>query len=210
MLSLQSAQLTDESALAAMQTSHSRVRSMALLHQNLYQGHRFTTVDMEAYVDQLIDGISEIYGLDEDHRIQIDNEVFEIELDVDVAAPVGLVINELVTNAIKYAFPGERTGRITIDLREAEGEEIVLEVADDGVGIGQAEPSVESTCFGTRLLGILAKKLSGTLEIEDRLGTRVRLSFPAVSPLHSTLVGARPFDVPADEENHRDDGDDVE
>lgn len=161
LLHLQSRHIKDETALDAIREGQNRVESMSLIHQKLYMGDNLAAVDMPDYVHKLSDTLLDAYRLD-DGRIQISSEVQPLQLDVDTAIPLGLIINELVTNSLKYAFPDGQRGTITIKLWKNAEDKLCLQVADDGVGKAAAPVLKSSTSFGANLVDILSKKLKGT------------------------------------------------
>ena len=131
LLSLQSAQIHDSDVLEAMRESQHRVHSMGMIHQKLYMGENLAAVEMKDYFGHLGDYIINAFGAED--RITLKVDMDSLELDVDMAIPVGLIVNELLTNALKHAFPNARKGKITIGLREM-GKKLRLDVIDDGVG----------------------------------------------------------------------------
>ena len=163
-----------------MRTGQARVRSMALLHQRLYQGEQLKDIPMPAYLSELSESLLDAYGLDED-RIRFQTDFDDIALDVDVAVPFGLIANELITNSLKYAFPNEREGVIRLVFkRHTEG--VCLEVSDNGIGVNlsNGKPVVNSTSFGLELVESLAQKLNGHLVFSNGQGTKTALIVPFV------------------------------
>lgn len=147
---------------------------MGVLHQQLYHGEVDGTISLPDYLRELGDSLLDTFALDD--RVDIYYDVEDIRLDLDTAIPLGLIVNELLTNALKYAFPGDRQGLIEVTLLRQSGE-YTLRVADDGVGdLSQEEPN--RLTFGTRLLDLLADKLGGRLRrIEQKgYGVEVRWS----------------------------------
>lgn len=191
LLSLQERGITDEKAKEAVSDSRLRVKSMALIHQDLYQENDLTGVQMRAYVEKLATSLITSYGMTE--HVSFNNEVQDLGLDVDTAVPLGLILNELVTNALKYAWPDGRTGRLTIALQASgshllgerdqqvgpqEGERgaLILRVVDDGIGYTpQATPSKENTGFGLGMIRTFASKLKAEWSIRNEQGTVVEL-----------------------------------
>ncbi|MBK9337195.1 MAG: tetratricopeptide repeat protein [Lewinellaceae bacterium] len=165
LLHLQSRQITDEAALDAVREGQNRVDAMGLIHQKLYMGDNVAAVDMPEYLHQLGNTLLESFGFHDD-RVQIRYEVQPLRLDVDTAVPLGLIINELVTNALKYAFPEDRPGVVAIALWIDEANKLCLKVADNGVGKGAAPDPKGSTSFGTNLVQMLSKKLKGVPQVE--------------------------------------------
>ncbi len=173
LLSLQAAQIDDPAIAEAMQKSQQRVHSMSMIHQKLYQGKSLTDIEMKDYFVNLGDYIIDSYGARE--RITFDCVMDNIELDVDTAIPIGLIVNELLTNSLKYAFPSLATGRIEVTLKEI-GSVLHLKVTDDGIGtIADTKP--EGTGFGSQLIALLTKQLDGKMELSVENGTSVFFEF---------------------------------
>lgn len=173
LLSLQSEQVGDSKVADAMQKSQLRVQSMSMIHQKLYQGKSFSSIEMKEYFKSLGDYIVEIYGASE--RVHIECEMKELGLDVDTAIPIGLIVNELFTNALKYAFPDNRNGLIKISLIES-GNQLHLEVSDNGIGKNYHE-KMEGTGFGTQLIELLTRQLEGKMSLSVKKGTAVSFEF---------------------------------
>jgi two-component sensor histidine kinase len=173
LLSLQSAYVDDENALVAINEGRDRVQSMALIHQNLYREDNLTGIEIHKYFEKLIEGLFESYNIHPD-RIKLAMSIEELNLDVDTVIPLGLVVNELVSNALKYAFPGDRHGTISISLKE-ENELLLLSVADDGVGINE-QWKEENDSFGYQLIHAFKEKLEADLDVSSIAGTAVTLS----------------------------------
>ena len=171
LLSLQGRTIQDEIALRAINDGKSRVRSMALIHQNLYQRENLTGVNVKSYVTKLVEELMHTYQIDEE-KVTVKLDVKALELDVDTLVPLGLIINELITNAFKYAFPEERTGTLWVSLQTTEGL-LIVEVRDDGIGFNQE--NLRSDSFGQKLVRSLVKQLNGTMEIKSDDGTLARL-----------------------------------
>lgn len=165
LLHLQSRQIKDEAALGAVREGQNRVDAMGLIHQKLYMGDRLAAVEMGEYLHELGDTLLDSFGL-HDGRVKIDYRLDPLRLDVDTAIPLGLIINELVTNSLKYAFPGGRAGTVEISLWKDETGKLCLKVADDGVGKAGVLEKEKSTSFGTGLVEMLSKKLRGRPEVE--------------------------------------------
>lgn len=172
LLSLQSRFIEDDTALEAIKEGRNRVSSMALLHQNLYQENNLTGIDIKIYFDELIEGLFDSYNIDTE-RISLTKNITNMALDVDTVIPLGLVVNELISNALKHAFPGEKKGKIHISLHEKDSN-LVLEVKDNGIGVN-AEDFNNSTSFGNRMLRAFAQKMGAEMEIENNKGTKVIL-----------------------------------
>ncbi len=175
LLALQADKVTDPNVQEAMQSSQNRVQSMGLIHQKLYQGEQLAAIEMRDYFKNLSESILDSF--DAAGRITIECPMPELLLDIDTAIAVGLVTNELLTNALKYAFVGRETGIICINLtRNPDNNSFLLQVADNGIGKPPNNPA-KGTGFGTQLIDLLTRQLDGTLTYENQNGTRVNLRF---------------------------------
>lgn len=173
LLALQSAQISDPKISEAMEKSQQRVHSMSMIHQKLYQGKSLSSIEMKDYFENLANHIISTFGAGE--RIGIQCTMQPLELDVDQAVPIGLIVNELLTNSMKYAFPNNLQGSIFIDLKEVDGT-LYLTVADDGVGrINAAKAS--GTGFGTQLIELLTRQLDGKMQLNQEPGMSVSFEF---------------------------------
>ncbi|UJH67765.1 sensor histidine kinase [Allomuricauda sp. SCSIO 65647] len=173
LLSLQSAQMNDPDMMEAMQKSQQRVQSMSMIHQKLYQGRSLAAIEMKDYFVNLGNYVIATYGASE--HITLQCEMDELELDVDMAIPVGLIVNELLTNAMKYAFPNKKNGQIVVSLFE-KGTHLFLKVSDNGVG-HMAEELNERKGFGTQLIKLLTQQLDGKMTLSIDKGTSVSFEF---------------------------------
>jgi two-component system, sensor histidine kinase PdtaS len=169
LLHLQSRHIKDESALDAVREGQNRVEAMGLIHQKLYMGDKLASVEMKDYLYNLGDTLLDSFGLDDD-RVKIIYHLEPLQLDVDTAIPLGLIVNELVTNSLKYAFPDSRQGTVEITLRQNERGKLCLKVADNGVGLAGAPVLKNSTSFGSNLVEMLSKKLKGKPEVSHENG----------------------------------------
>ena len=180
LLYLQSLHINDDKALHAVQEGRSRVEAIGLMHQKLYTGTQLSTVPMRDYLFQLGQGLLDTFNID-DRDVVIDYDVDDVHLDVDSAIPLSLIVNELITNSLKYAFPNRRSGKIQLTLQRTAGKELYLSVADNGVGTTPAENSEPGTKFGTHLIDILSQKLDGKPRISrSSEGYRTEFSFRLV------------------------------
>ncbi len=176
LLHLQSRHIKDETALDAVREGQNRVDAMGLIHQKLYMGDNLAAVEMRDYLHNLGDTLLDSFGMDDD-RVKIIYHLQPLHLDVDTAIPLGLIINELVTNSLKYAFPDGRQGIIELSLWKNETGQLCLKVADNGVGKSGALQLKGSTSFGTNLVEILSKKLKGKPEVTDGQGYSTLIKF---------------------------------
>ncbi len=160
----------------------------ALVHERLYQSCDLAKINFADYLGSLVSRLVRTYRVDHS-QIQLDLEAEEIYLHIDTAVPCGLIINELVTNCLKYAFPVGRSGTVTVRLTQRE-DHVTIHVADDGVGLPDHLDLRNPQTFGLRLMTDLVDQLHGSLQLERGTGTRVRITFPATRP-QAVTGGAR-------------------
>jgi two-component sensor histidine kinase/HAMP domain-containing protein len=177
LLYLQSHALTDPQQQALFRESQDRVRSMALIHETLYQSNDLARIDIAHYLEHLVRHLCRSYSV-EMHRITLTIQAEPVFLDIDRAIPCGLILNELLTNALKYAFPGDRTGALHLGLQAAP-EQVMLVIRDTGVGLPEGVDVEHTPSLGLRLVHMLTIQLGGTLTLERGEGTAWTLTFPA-------------------------------
>lgn len=175
LLNSQASYLSDELALSAIQETQHRVQSMALIHQKLYQSERIARILMPAYVNEMTVYLRESYNLPQHIGFQLAIE--PIELDVTLAVPLGLIINEAITNAFKYAFPNGHPGTISITLRRLAQTTYELTIADNGVGLPAGYAPLQSRSLGMTLMHGFSAQLGGSLHIISPPGLTIRLVF---------------------------------
>lgn len=175
LLSLQSNRLTDKQARQAVEESQLRVETMAILHRNLYDGEGLISIDMKEFIPQLVEGVLQTYGF---HTVKTHYAIGSLELSAVQALPVGLIVNELITNACKYAFSKATHPEITISCFKDKNR-IVLKVADNGPGIDESILSSKSTTnsFGLRLVRIQVEQLYGSFQFKNEGGTLFQMQF---------------------------------
>jgi two-component system, sensor histidine kinase PdtaS len=177
LLDLQSSRITDQAALDMLRDSRSRIQSMALIHQTLHGSNDFSKVDFARFVETLLPSLIGSYGIDA-NRIAIAVDVEPVRLPIDTAVPCGLVVNELITNAVKHAFRDRDRGEINIALARRGGDEIVLSVSDNGIGLPDTFDPERTETLGLRLVSLLAGQLDGTVAIHRADPTRFSMRFP--------------------------------
>ena len=163
LLYLQSYNLEDDQAKEKILVSQQRVESMALIHKNLYQRDNLASIEMKNYISKLSQSLDSSYGR-ENIKLQLD--ISEIELDVDIATPLGLIINEIVTNSYKYAFPDNSEGIISISMKRTTDQKINLIISDNGIG----KKTNNKDSFGTKLISLLIKQIDAKLETKNKGG----------------------------------------
>ncbi len=175
LLNSQAASLKDLSALSAIQESQHRVQAMALIHQKLYQAEGIARIPMKAYIEEVVAYLQDSYNLN--YNVNFALQVEDIELDVTQAVPLGLIINEAVTNAFKYAFPDGRSGKISVQLHRKAEYNYQLSIADNGVGLPQDFDPSSSRSLGMTLLHGFSAQLEGELNITSDQGLTILLAF---------------------------------
>jgi two-component sensor histidine kinase len=170
LLQLQSRYVDEPLALAALNEGESRVRSMSIIHHHLYTESNLSHVNVSQYVDNLCNNLLSSYNYKK-QDISIIKEVDDIALDVSVMVPLGLIINELITNAFKYAFEGRESGEIQVKINEREGK-LFISIKDNGIGMNQLSAKKG---FGNRLIETFLKKLEATSETIIDGGSEVRI-----------------------------------
>jgi two-component sensor histidine kinase len=179
LLNLQSSLISDPTVKSMLMDSQNRIKSMALIHQTLYQSNDFARVDFSGFLDALVPTLVISYGVDA-HRINVNINVQSVFLPINTAIPCGLLINELITNALKHAFPNGSSGQINVSLTHKHDHTIILEISDDGVGIPSALDINAVETLGLRLVALLSQQLDGNLSINRCNPTRFTLEFPIV------------------------------
>jgi PAS domain S-box-containing protein len=176
LLNLQSGYIKDEATLKAVKDGQSRVRSMALVHEKFYQSDELSEIIFSEYIEKLCHFLYQSYG-DKTDRIELQIKGDRIGLDMDTAMPCGLLVNEIVSNAYKYAFPGNEKGRILIELKKTNGKMMLL-VQDNGVGFHEDFSLEKSDSLGMQLIQALTSQLDGELKVSFENGTSFEISFP--------------------------------
>jgi two-component sensor histidine kinase len=177
LLRLQSGQIDNAIAKAALRDMQNRVRSMALIHEHLYRSDNLASVDLATYLrslcQQLFRALVTAPG-----TIQLHLDLAPVRLEIDQAIPCGLLVNELVTNALKHAFPIGRSGVLRVELQPlAERPALRLRVADDGVGLPSTFDPNNLTTLGLKLVSDLSRQIGGRLEIGGGSGTAFEVEF---------------------------------
>jgi two-component sensor histidine kinase len=175
LLSLQAAQATEPETIEILDESQRQIRSMALIHEKLYRSDSLAEIDFGDYVKSLVDDLLRMYNVPRG-AITIAVDIENVQLGVDTAIPCGLVINELVSNSLKYAFPDGRTGDVTVALQRANGVH-TLTVADDGVGFPADLDFRATDSLGMQLVTALVNQLEGTITLDRTKGTTFIITF---------------------------------
>ena len=182
LLGLQSRYIKDEAALRMFRESQDRVRSMALIHEKLYGSKDLARIDFGEYIRTLTNTLYRTYSADPE-RIAMDIDVGEVYLAIDQAVPCGLIVNELVANALKHGFPGEwdKKGRISVILQKKKNDQIEMIVEDNGVGLPDGFDIRNTDSLGMRLITILAEdQLGGSIVLCNEDYTRFCIEFECI------------------------------
>jgi PAS domain S-box-containing protein len=176
LLDLQSDYIRDEQSLAFFRESRDRIKTMALVHERLYNSKDFTSVDFNEYVENLAAHLSLSYIEDSD-RVTLKLAISDLSLGIEEAIPCGLIINELISNSLKHAFPGGRKGEITVACRLRDDGLITLEIRDNGVGLPAGVDFRNTETLGLQIVNLLVKQLRGTVELRTDDGASFTICF---------------------------------
>ena len=178
LLSLQTKNTRSKAAIEALEEGKSRVKAMALIHQKLYQNDDLSVIEMQGYIESLINSVQSVYKKG-GHNINITIDAEGVELDIDRAIPFGLILNELVSNSFKYAFPADdENGKIYIHLRKVGDKEGYFEYTDNGVGLPDDTDERANSSMGIRLMNRLANQLQTKLNVDNaKEGVRFWFNF---------------------------------
>lgn len=180
LLNLQSRHILDSNALTIFKESQNRVRSMALVHEKLYRSGDLSKIDFSEYIHSLVSGLYRSYGTNP-ANIQLNTHVESVALGIDLAVPCGLIINELVSNSLKHAFPNGQIGKIDISLTQSKNQMVHLVVSDSGVGIPDDIDFKRTESLGLHLVVILVEdQLRGTIDLKKEKGSRFEVTFSPV------------------------------
>jgi two-component sensor histidine kinase len=175
LLYLQEDYMQDAKGVEILRESQNRVKSMALIHEQLYGTADLAKIDFGRYIQGLTANLFDAYGIDP-ARIRLNVRADDIALGVDMAVPCGLIINELVSNALKHAFLPDAGGTIDIVIRTLNAGRIEIVVADDGIGLVEPPADAEKKSLGLRLIDALTTQLGGNLAIKTENGTRFSIT----------------------------------
>jgi two-component sensor histidine kinase len=176
LLYLQSRKIKHRDTFEMFQESQNRVKSMALVHERLYRSEDMARIDLAEYVQSLASYLFRSYGVDSS-SIKLNIRVQDVAMGIDGAIPCGLIINELVSNSLKHAFPDGRNGEVDIELLADHGHELTVVVRDDGVGFPNDVDFRNTQSLGLQLVITLVDQLGGTIELDRDGGTTFRMAF---------------------------------
>lgn len=177
LLNIQQRSITDQKALEAIQESKNRIESMGLIHRSFYQNTNLGEINSRDYIQNLVKQIFSSYNTDQE-KIELELQVADIYLDMDTLVPLGLIINEMVSNTLKHAFEENESGKLTISL-DKEADTYKLEISDDGAGLDDMAKLEQSRSFGLKMVKAFVKKLNGKLQLLQTEGTTFQIEFTA-------------------------------
>ena len=176
LLRLQSRSIGDDHMVDVFKESQNRIRSMALIHEKLYQTEDFTRINFAEYIRSLIVHLFHTYQANP-NSVRMKTEMEEVFLDIHRAIPCGLIINEVVSNSLKYAFPGNKKGEVYIKLSSNRQKKIKLILSDSGIGLPKSINLLEPETLGLQLVSDLITQIEGTVRLERTKGTAYHISF---------------------------------
>lgn len=176
LLEFQTDTVNDPQALQSLADSQHRIDAMALIHEKLYRADSLSRIDLGDYLQALAEELYQAYNVSGDH-IHFSCELASVPVNIETAHPCGLLVNELLSNAFKHAFPEQRSGTVTLRLQPHETGELILTVSDDGIGLPDDMDVTRTQSLGMYLVNTLSRQLKGKLAIETQAGTTVRLCF---------------------------------
>ncbi len=178
LLDLQTQDMEDDCARIIFLETESRIRAMALVHEKLYRSKNLSEIDLGEYLYEVAEELLKSMVVGKKIKLMA-STIDPVPMTIDYAVPLGLVINEIVTNSIKYAFPGDRPGTIHFDLNKSREGEIVLTIGDDGIGLAEDIDVHNTSSFGMRIIisSLVKLQLKGTVSIDREHGTSYRISF---------------------------------
>jgi two-component sensor histidine kinase len=177
MLNLQAMDIDDEHVRGLFKETENRIRAMSLAHEKLYQSQNLSEVDLSVYLQDVVRTLVDtmVYG----NRVVVDVDCTEgINVSLDAIVPLGLAVNEIVTNSIKHAFPNYGSGRIFVRAHEDESGTVIMQVGDDGVGLPPELDVAKSPSLGLQItVNLIEKQLQGSLEVDRTSGTMYIVRF---------------------------------
>jgi PAS domain S-box-containing protein len=176
LLHLQSDRVTDEESRRTLKEGQLRIRSMALVHEKLYQSPDLSAIDFADYLRSLLTHLFRFFHIDAE-RIRLETALDHVLLDINAAVPCGLLASELITNALKHAFPMDRKGVVEVGLHRTDDGAVALRIADNGVGIPESRDVFGDESFGLQIVNLLVGQIDGTVELDRKKGTSFTITF---------------------------------
>ncbi len=176
LLSLEARKIKDATVKSLFEESQQRVKAMALVHEKLYQTKDLSSINFEDYITSIVSEIISLYRINT-NAITTEINIEDIGLDLEAAVPCGLIINELLTNAFKHAFPDNRSGVLSVNFSKTDHHAYTLAIKDNGVGLPEGFDYKEASTLGLQLVNVLTGQLNGTLQIRSDKGTEAVVTF---------------------------------
>jgi len=176
LLQLQAGKVRDERYREMFNESMNRIKTMALIHEKLYRSQDLTKILFSDYIRDMVDDIYVSYGTSP-HKVKLKKDIARITLGIDTSIPCGLIVNELVSNSLKYAFPDGKGGEIRVSLHKNGKNEVELTVGDNGIGMPEKLNFRDTDSLGLNLVTTLVRQLQGTIELHSEGGTEFRITF---------------------------------
>ncbi|MBU4535648.1 MAG: PocR ligand-binding domain-containing protein [Euryarchaeota archaeon] len=186
LMNLQAMEIDDEKTLKFIRDSQNRVKSMAIIHEKLYESSDLSRISFKGYLHNLLSYLYDSYTI-HPGRVKLKPVVNDFSFNIDTAIPLGLIINELISNSLKYAFPDKREGELFIHLEKA-GEKFKLVVADDGIGFPDNVDFENTTTLGLQLVNKLTQQLDGSITLDNKKGSKFTIKFSELE-YRERLVG---------------------
>jgi len=197
LLYLQSMSVADQKIREVFQESRERVRSMALVHEQLYRSERLNAIDLGEQLRELAANVANGYG-DAKRRVRLEMDLASMELDLDLAIPVSLIFNELLSNAYKHAFPGERSGKVVVKLAQDGVNARILRMSDDGVGLPPDFHLEAASTLGLKIVRNLTEQIHGSIEFQSGPGVNIVVRLPSKkTPTHGIASPQSPCGLDA-------------
>jgi PAS domain S-box-containing protein len=176
LLQMQCRRTQDAQATAILRDSQNRIASIALVHEKLYRSEELADIDFAQYIPDLTTHLFDSYNISS-NRVRLNIQVENASLNIEKAIPCGLIINELVSNALKYAFPDKQVGEIQVKFYQESGVNLILIIRDNGVGLSAEFDRTKTKTLGLTLVQGLVKQLRGNLDINSQQGTEFKITF---------------------------------
>ncbi|GAK55168.1 hypothetical sensory transduction histidine kinase [Candidatus Vecturithrix granuli] len=178
LLDLHTVTLHNQDAKTELHDASNRMRSMVEIYDKLYRSHDYTTINLKHYLTDLLYEITRTYP--QMHKVIVEHDIVDLMIDQKYAFPIGIIINELITNALKYAFPERRSGTISICVHQMSDQSVKLVVADNGVGIPADIDLTRTQSFGLHLISLLVEQYDGQIQLDHENGTQFTITFPEI------------------------------
>ena len=177
LLSSQVDRIQDKQYHGIFKESINRINAIAEIHEILYKSGNLAQINFEEYINRINENIISLY-MSEKRKISIKTDIKDVHLDLDNAILCGLIINELLSNSYKHAFPDKTESEITVSMREQDDKTIELMVSDNGIGIPEELDWKSTESFGLRIVNLLVRQLEGEISLKQAEGTQFRITFP--------------------------------